>query len=106
MVKSYIGNYYVSSCFSVLGRMWAMTCRGICLRYKAQRPAAHVRRYIIGQTRCQTCETYIQWKNLWCPCCGYRLRTKPRNKKYKLTLSNIKNKNINFKREWEIANNY
>ncbi len=23
---------------------------------------------------------------LWCPCCGYRLRTKPRNIKYKQKL--------------------
>jgi DNA-directed RNA polymerase subunit RPC12/RpoP len=23
---------------------------------------------------------------LWCPCCGYRLRTKPRNLKYKAKL--------------------
>jgi len=26
------------------------------------------------------------WDGLWCPCCGYRLRTKPRNLKYKAKL--------------------
>lgn len=31
---------------------------------------------------------FITWNNLWCPCCGYRLRTKPRNlKKGKKQLS-------------------
>ena len=60
-----------------------MACKGICLRYKAQKPVDHIGRYIIGQKRCQACETYIQWNNFWCPCCGYRLRTKPRNSRNK-----------------------
>jgi len=25
----------------------------------------------------------MQWKGIFCPCCGYRLRSKPRNGKYK-----------------------
>ena len=29
---------------------------------------------------------FIGWDGLWCPCCGYRLRTKPRNLKYKAKL--------------------
>ena len=32
------------------------------------------------------CEIFINWEGLWCPCCGYRLRTKPRNLKYKAKL--------------------
>ncbi|MGB8032575.1 MAG: hypothetical protein WCF03_01960, partial [Nitrososphaeraceae archaeon] len=39
-----------------------------------------------GQKRCQICEIFIKWDGLWCPCCGYRLRTKPRNLKYKAKL--------------------
>ena len=35
---------------------------------------------------CQICEIFIKWEGLWCPCCGYRLRTKPRNLKYKAKL--------------------
>jgi rRNA maturation endonuclease Nob1 len=62
-----------------------MACKGICLRHKAQKPVAHIGRYVIGQKRCQACETYIQWNNFWCPCCGYRLRTKPRNSRNKTT---------------------
>ena len=62
-----------------------MTCNGICTRYKAQKPVG-TGRYASGQRRCQICEIFIKWEGLWCPCCGYRLRTKPRNLKYKAKL--------------------
>ena len=62
-----------------------MTCKGRCIRHKAQKPAG-CGRYVIGQKRCQVCELFIKWDGLWCPCCGYRLRTKPRNLKYKAKL--------------------
>lgn len=62
-----------------------MTCKGICIRYKAQKPVGSGR-YATGQRRCQICEIFIKWAGLWCPCCGYRLRTKPRNLKYKAKL--------------------
>ena len=63
-----------------------MTCKGICIRHKAQKPSGTSGRYTSGQKRCQICEIFIKWDGLWCPCCGYRLRTKPRNKKYKARL--------------------
>jgi hypothetical protein len=62
-----------------------MTCKGICIRHKAQKPVGFGR-YANGQKRCQICEIFIKWDGLWCPCCGYRLRTKPRNLKYKAKL--------------------
>ena len=62
-----------------------MTCKGICVRYKAQKPVG-TGRYASGQRRCQICEIFIKWEGLWCPCCGYRLRTKPRNLNYKTKL--------------------
>lgn len=62
-----------------------MTCKGICARYKAHKPAG-AGRYSSGQVRCQICEIFIKHEGLWCPCCGYRLRTKPRNLKYKKIL--------------------
>ena len=62
-----------------------MTCKGIWVRYKAQKPVG-TGRYASGQRRCQICEIFIKWEGLWCPCCGYRLRTKPRNLKYKAKL--------------------
>ena len=62
-----------------------MLFRSICVRYKAQKPVG-TGRYASGQRRCQICEIFIKWEGLWCPCCGYRLRTKPRNLKYKAKL--------------------
>jgi hypothetical protein len=62
-----------------------MTCKGICIRHKAQKPLG-TGRYAIGQKRCQICELYLKWDGFWCPCCGYRLRTRPRNLKYKAKL--------------------
>ena len=62
-----------------------MTCNGVCVRYKATKPISGGR-YASGQRRCQMCELFIKWEGLWCPCCAYRLRTKPRNLKYKAKL--------------------
>ncbi|NMJ86253.1 MAG: hypothetical protein EX285_00135 [Thaumarchaeota archaeon] len=62
-----------------------MVCKGRCASYKAQKPTG-VGRYALGQKRCQICEIFLKWDGLWCPCCGYRLRTKPRNLKYKTKL--------------------
>lgn len=76
-----------------------MTCKGACIRYKAQKPSC-TGRYAIGQKRCQICEIFIAYEGLWCPCCGYRLRTKPRNLKYKAILRKTqldKNNELNRK---------
>ncbi|MGA9149074.1 MAG: hypothetical protein WBZ36_00745 [Candidatus Nitrosopolaris sp.] len=62
-----------------------MTCKGICIRHKAQKPLG-TGRYSTGQKRCQVCELYLRWDGIFCPCCGYRLRTRPRNLKYKAKL--------------------
>ena len=56
-----------------------MTCKGICVRHKAPRPTSSGNRYCAGQKRCQVCEIFLKWDGLWCPCCGYRLRMRPRN---------------------------
>jgi len=62
-----------------------LTCKGVCVRHKASKPKG-IGRYASGQRRCQICEIYIKWEGLWCPCCGYRLRNKPRNITYKQKL--------------------
>jgi hypothetical protein len=59
-----------------------LVCKGICVRHKAMKPVANGR-YSTGQKRCQICEIFLTWDGLWCPCCGYRLRTRPRNSKFK-----------------------
>jgi len=60
----------------------ASNCNGICTRYRAKR-IDNGGRYSKGQKRCQRCEIFINWDGLWCPCCNYRLRLKPRNKQYR-----------------------
>ena len=68
-----------------------MTCKGICIRHKAPRPVvSNSNRYSTAQKRCQVCEIFLKWDGLWCPCCGYRLRTKPCNLKYKAKLRSRK----------------
>jgi hypothetical protein len=62
-----------------------MGCKSICSRHRAQKPKG-AGRYASGPKRCQICEIFIKWDGLWCPCCDYRLRTKPRNLKYKALL--------------------
>jgi len=66
-----------------------MGCKEICLRYKA-RGSISKGRYNNGQKRCQVCDLFIVWSGLWCPCCGYKLRSKPRNKEYKTRLKRIR----------------
>ncbi len=58
-------------------------CNGICDRYKAKKPNNNIGRYSNGQKRCNSCEIFINWNGLRCPCCNNRLRTKPRSLKYK-----------------------
>ena len=60
-----------------------MNCKGICRKYKTQINTLEGGRYEQGQKRCHECELFIEWKGLWCPCCGRLLRTKPRAKKVK-----------------------
>ncbi len=54
-----------------------MPCKGICIRYKSSG------RYATGNKRCNQCNLFIKWNGLLCPCCGYKLRTRPRHSKYK-----------------------
>ena len=63
--------------------LMAMTCNGVCTRYKATKQVGKSR-YLLGQKRCNGCEIFINWIGLWCPCCNYRLRSRPRVKQYKV----------------------
>ena len=62
-----------------------MACKGIHNRYKQTRKVGDSN-YSVGIRRCTTCEVFLAWTGLLCPCCGYKLRTKPRNKTYKAKL--------------------
>ena len=61
-----------------------MSCKGLCDRYKAKKPAGSIGRYASGQKRCLECCEYMLVSSFTCPCCNMRLRTKPRNLKYKI----------------------
>jgi len=73
-----------------------MACKGTCKNIQAFKITGESR-YGIGQKRCQVCEIFIQYDGLYCPCCGYRLRQKPRNSNYKSKLRNdIKVPNVEY----------
>lgn len=56
-----------------------MTCREDCFRYKATRPSSYSGHYESGHKRCSTCEIFIKWDGIHCPCCGIILRTRPKS---------------------------
>jgi len=63
------------------------------MRHKAMKPKPlGTGRYSAGQKRCQVCELFLMWDGFWCPCCGHRLRTRPRNTKFKNELRTRKEK--------------
>ena len=66
-----------------------ISCNGICQRYKARKPL-RIGRYASGQKRCNSCDVFMNWDGLWCPCCNYRLRQSPRSGKYKEKYLQIK----------------
>ncbi len=55
-----------------------MACKGTCSPYVIQKPLMSSR-YAAGQKRCTICEIFINWGGNYCPCCGYHLRTKPKD---------------------------
>ena len=81
-----------------------MTCNNICSKYKANKPVG-IGRYASGQRRCQVCQIFIKWEGLWCPCCGYRLRTKPRKLAYKIKLREHQTKAIVLENVSQRGNN-
>ena len=62
-----------------------MACKGIHNKYKHTRKVGSSN-YSNGVKRCTTCEVFIVWTGITCPCCGYKLRTSPRNKLAKAKL--------------------
>jgi uncharacterized paraquat-inducible protein A len=62
-----------------------MACKGICENYKATKPYNSIR-YDIGQKRCNMCDIFIEWEGIMCPCCGSKLRTRPRNTRHRIKL--------------------
>lgn len=76
-------------------------CKSVCLEFKAIKPVSEGR-YASGQVRCMICDIFmrkdgcvdkygktaaIDTMGLFCKCCGYRVRTKPRANVYKQKLA-------------------
>ena len=70
-----------------------MTCNGTCIRYKVS--SSGNKHYELGHKRCSTCEIFIKWDGLHCPCCNAILRTRPKSTygRYQLLLVRQSTKN-------------
>jgi len=67
-----------------------MSCKGVCYKYKIKKPRFNGDgRYGVGQKRCSTCEIFLKWEGLHCPCCNFSLRTRPRNTRNRHKLQEI-----------------
>lgn len=62
-------------------------CKSLCGNY-ASAITPGLSRYADGQSRCITCDVYVKWEGIFCPCCGGRLRKKPRRSLNKEILRN------------------
>jgi len=79
-----------------------MACRRECKKYIAITCDFTHTRYAIGQKRCGTCELFLTWDiDNFCPCCGHRLRLKPKNARLKRQfndLSKLKEQHLKLER--------
>ena len=60
-----------------------MFCRGTCSKYAVKHSPSAGGRYESGHKRCSSCEIFIKFDGIRCPCCGTALREKPRSSKAK-----------------------
>jgi len=66
-------------------------CKSLCEKYRGYRSNI-IGRYASGQKRCQICDIFLNYEGIYCPCCGYKLRTHPRNTFFKQKLRSLKAK--------------
>jgi len=59
-----------------------MVCKNICVDYKAKKPVGGMR-YLAGQKRCKSCDVFLNWEGIRCPCCSTKLRAGPRRRSLK-----------------------
>ena len=57
-------------------------CMGKCKKFKALKPYG-IGRYAAGQKRCNSCEIFVDYEGIACPCCHTLLRCVPRSRKGK-----------------------
>lgn len=56
-------------------------CSRKCKNYKGKGG------YFKGNKKCTICKIFIKFNGYFCPCCGYRLKSKPRGSKGRKRLS-------------------
>ncbi|WP_458720402.1 hypothetical protein [Candidatus Nitrosocosmicus sp. R] len=67
-----------------------MACRRESQKYMTINGESTHTRYAIGQKRCGTCELFLTWDlDNYCPCCGHRLRLRPKNSRLRKQFNNI-----------------
>ena len=72
-----------------------MPCKGLCQYYKALKPQK-VEDVMLWVKNGVRPVVFILMERSRCPCCGNRIRSKPRNRKFKLDFERT-NKNTKFK---------
>lgn len=59
-----------------------ISCKGMCKRYLNKRNGRKELYYSKWENcRCSVCDEYLKWDGVYCPCCGYKLRRRPRGAK-------------------------
>lgn len=89
-------------------------CKGICVKYKATKPAGGLGRYASGQVRCQVCDIFLTREGchdkdgkpvnedsmgLYCNCCNYKVTSRPRSKFYNEQLKNYREMKTQVEKE-------
>ena len=90
---NYLSNLRIQFINNVYLQTYFMTCNGTCIRYKVS--SSGNKHYELGHKRCSTCEIFIKWDGLHCPCCNVILRTRPKSTfgRYQLLLVRQSTKN-------------
>lgn len=72
-------------------------CSGVCLKYKAIHKEFVHSRYADGQKRFSRCDIFLTWDvDNKCPCCGRKLRVRPKNSRLKKQYDDIINQKQQF----------
>ncbi len=59
-------------------------CKGVCvLHHDTKNCVTHMGEDRPNYKRCKNCAVFIRTEAVYCPCCNFRLKTSPRNPKYR-----------------------
>ena len=54
------------------------SCKGYCKDYENSYSRKKNFYHDSANCRCSICDIYLKWEGNYCPCCGYRVRRRPR----------------------------